>query len=802
MEFIHLTTYQEDTIMQEPFFIKKVAVLGAGVMGAQIAAHCVNAGIETLLFDLPAREEPVNGLIDKAIANLSKLKPEPLASAQTATYLQARNYKDDLKDLSSCDLIIEAIAERLDWKEDLYKKISPYLSKHTVLVSNTSGLSINSLCHVLPEQHRTNFCGVHFFNPPRYMHLAELIPAHTTSPDLLDNLEIWLTSHLGKGVVRAKDTPNFIANRIGVFSLLTTLHHTMSMGMSLDEVDALTGPLLGRPKSATFRTMDVVGLDTMQHVIHTMHEQLRDDPWHSSFKLPEWLLGLIKDGHLGQKSGQGIYRKNGKTIEVYDIKSGTYGAAKSEVSAEVKAIMKISDPVARMQSLISSDNKQAQFLAACFKDLFHYCAYHLESIAENVRDVDLAMRWGFGWMQGPFETWQLAGLRLMTDCISQSIEANSSLNKVKLPDWLNHLEVFYSEHGAYSPHSNKYQPRSSLAVYNRQFFPDRVLKETSFTTNIIYENEGVCLWHLKDDVAVVHFKNKANTISQSVLDGLEAALDVAERECQGLIVHQNDASNFSSGADLRLVSSLIQEGRFNALDEMIAQFQRVVMRLKYSSIPTIAALRGRALGGGCELMMHCAAIVAAFESYPGLVEAGVGVIPAGGGCKEMALRAAHHAHQADLLTFIQPYYQQIATAQVAGSATQAINMGYMRHTDSVVMHANEVLFVALAKVKAMQAANYLPPIARNFKVAGIEGHARLQAGLINWLEGGFISQHDYFLANELAKVICGGNVNQGTLVNEDWILKLERQAFIALAETPLTQARISHLLETGKPLRN
>ncbi|WP_298626100.1 3-hydroxyacyl-CoA dehydrogenase/enoyl-CoA hydratase family protein [uncultured Legionella sp.] len=788
--------------MQEPFFIKKVAVLGAGVMGAQIAAHCVNAGIETLLFDLAAKDGSANGLIDKAIANLGKLKPAPLATPQTGALLQARNYKDNLADLSACDLVIEAIAERLDWKEDLYKQISPFLSERSILVSNTSGLSIDSLCNVLPAQHRNNFCGVHFFNPPRYMHLAELIPAKTTSSQLLDNLETWLTSHLGKGVVRAKDTPNFIANRIGVFSLLTTLHHTVAMDMGLDEVDALTGPLLGRPKSATFRTMDVVGLDTMQHVVHTMYHQLKDDPWHSSFKLPEWLLNLIKEGHLGQKSGQGIYRKNGKVIEVYDIKSGTYRPSVSEVSDELKAIMSTIDPVARMQSLLSSTNQQAQFLAACFKDLFHYCAYHLESIAENVRDVDLAIRWGFGWMQGPFETWQQADLRKMMDAINQSINSSSSLSQAKLPNWLNEIDSFYTKEGAYTPSKNQYQSRSSLPVYNRQFFPDRVLKESSFPTHIIYENEGVSLWHLKDDVAVLNFKSKANTVGQYVLDGLEEAIAIAEKQCRGLIIHQYDASNFSSGADLRGVSKLIQEGKIDALEQMIAQFQSVAMRLKYCSIPTVAALRGRALGGGCELMMHCDAVVAAFESYPGLVEVGVGVIPAGGGCKELALRAALHAQQAELMTFVQPYFQQIATAQVAGSATEAKQMGYLRHSDSVLMHADEVLFAALAQVNAMQAANYLPALKKQFRVAGIEGHARLQAGLVNWLEGGFISQHDYFLANELAKVICGGDVNQGTLVDEEWILKLERQAFITLAQTPLTQARISHLLETGKPLRN
>ena len=341
-----------------------------------------------------------------------------------------------------------------------------------------------------------------------------------------------------------------------------------------------------------------------------------------------------------------------------------------------------------------------------------------------------------------------------------------------------------------------------MPVYQRQFFPDRILKETTYPTTILYENEGVTLWSLKDDVAVVSFKSKANTVGQPVLDGMEAALEVAEKQCKGLIIYQQDASNFSSGADLRSVSLLIQEGKMNALNDMIAHFQRVAMRLKYSSIPVVAALRGRALGGGCELMMHCDAVVAAFESYPGLVELGVGVIPAGGGCKEMALRAANQAQQAELMPFLQARFQQIATAQVAGSALDAKLMGYLHHSDTVLMHANEVLYAALAKIQAMQAANYLPPLKKQFKIAGIEGHARLQTGLVNWLEGGFISKHDYLMANELAGVICGGALNQGTLVDEEWILKLERDAFVSLAETPLTQARITSLLETGKPLRN
>ena len=788
--------------MQEPFFIRKVAVLGAGVMGAQIAALCVNAGIETLLFDLAAKEGEHDAIVNKAIANLGKLKPSPLATPQTALYLKARNYDDNLADLSSCDLIIEAIAERLDWKEALYQRISPFLTKKSILVSNTSGLSVNALANVLPEAHRHHFCGVHFFNPPRYMHLAELIPTNKTSPELMDNLESWLTSRLGKGVVRAKDTPNFIANRIGVFSLLATLFHANEMKLGLDEVDALTGALLGRPKSATCRTMDVVGLDTMQHVVDTMQQQLTNDPWHSHFTLPNWLTNLIKQGHLGQKNGQGIYRKNGKAIEVYDVEEEGYRPAKGMVHDDVKAIMKIADPKERMQRLCQSENTQAKFLVACFRDLFHYSAFHLVEIANNVRDVDLAIRWGFGWAQGPFETWQCAGVQEMTRLVEHAIENNKAMSNAKLPSWLSKIDNFYKKDGAFSPVNHVYEGRSKLPVYQRQFFPDPVLCEPRRHEATLFENEGVRLWTLQDDVAVVSLKSKANTIGQAVIDGLNQALDIAEQRCQGLIVYQTDENNFCSGADLRGVAALIQANKMTALDTMLEQFQQMVMRMKYSPIPTVAALRGRALGGGCELMMHCSRVVASFEAYPGLVEVGVGLIPAGGGCKEMAKRAAAKAQGGDLMTFIRPFFEQIAMAVVAGSATDAQQRGYLQEKDSWVMHRGEVLYAALAHIKTMQADNYNAPLPTRFPVAGREGHAMLQVGLVNWLEGGFISKHDYFLTNQLAHALCGGDVDKGQLVDEKWMLRLEKEAFMALAATELTQARIGYLLETGKPLRN
>jgi 3-hydroxyacyl-CoA dehydrogenase len=782
-------------MMQEQVFIKKVAVLGAGVMGAQIAAHVVNAGIETRLYDLPGQDGDAYAVVNQGIKKLTQLKPSPLGTKQTAGLLLARQYETDLAELADCDLIIEAIAERLDWKEALYAKIAPHLNAKTIVVSNTSGLSINALAAIFPEAQRARFCGVHFFNPPRYMHLAELIPAQETSPELLDQLETWLTSRLGKGVVRAKDTPNFIANRVGVFSLLATLHHAERLGLGLEEVDALTGGLLGRPKSATFRTMDVVGLDTLQHVIHTMSEGLEADPWHAFFKLPAWLSKLIDDGHLGQKTGQGIYRKRGKNIDVYDVVLGDYRPSERGVSDDVKAVFKLSDPKARMAALLKLDSPQAELLCSCFRDLFHYSAFHLESIANNVRDVDSALCWGFGWQQGPFETWQAFGVADTASWLQESIDANTSMSDASLPAWLKQDGFeFYREGKAFSPEQAEYQGRSNLQVYQRQIVPTQ--------KDVLFENEGVCLSQLKDDVGVLSFKTKSNTISQAVLDGLCEAVSVAEARCQGMIIYQKNSGNFSSGADLSGVAAFLEAGKIDALAAMVHDFQDVLMRVKYSTIPVVSALRGRALGGGCELIMQSDAVVAAFESYPGLVEAGVGLIPAGGGSKEFARRAAAETVGRDIMPRLQPYFEQAAMATVAGSAAEARQRGFLKATDTWVMHADEVLFAALAKVKAMQAANYTPPMPTRFKVAGRAGTAQLKAFVENMKEGGFISEHDAFLASELAYVMCGGDVDAGTEVDEDWILRLEHAAFMRLAETPLTQARIKHILTTGKPLRN
>lgn len=786
--------------MQKPFYIQKIAVLGAGVMGAQIAAQCVNAGIETYLFDLPGKQEDKTKPIANAIAKLKQLKPNPLGSANISLLLHACNYDEHMDQLTSCDLIIEAIAERLDWKEELYQRVIPYLNDKAILVTNTSGLSIHALKEKLPLFLQHRFCGVHFFNPPRYMHLAELIPTEKTDPVLLNNLETWLTTRLGKGVVRAKDTPNFIANRVGVFALLTSLHWADIFKLKLDEVDALTGVLVGRPKSATCRTMDVVGLDTMQHVVNTMQQQLKADPWHALFQLPNWLVSLIETGHLGQKTGQGIYRKRGQLIEVYDVDTNQYQPSQGMVSDEVKAIMAIKDPVEQMMRLMQASHPQAKFLSACFSDLFLYCAYHLKDIAHSVKEVDLAMRWGFGWQYGPFETWQLSGFMPIKKQIEQTLAKNDTMC-IQLPYWLNEIDSFYKDGEAFSPSSSAFVKPSVLPVYQRQMIKEDVVFDPGLQKKVIFENEGVVLWSLVDDIGVVEFKTKANSIGQVVVDGLNQILDIAHQQCSGLIIHQKDPSNFSAGANLKEVANYIETNQFFAIERLITAFQTLAMRIKYSVIPIVAALRGKALGGGLELVLHCSKTMAAFESYPGLVELGVGLIPAGGGCKEMAMRAFAKS-PANIMLQLTPYYEQIAKAQVAESALDAKLRGYLRESDGIMMHQNEVLFAAMKTLKAMLATNYQPPIPHRFQVAGIEGRAQLEVGLVNWLEGGYISDHDYLLASKLASVMCGGDVNQGEWVSEEWILALEKEAFMSLVIHERTKARIQSLLETGRPLRN
>ena len=787
-----------------PLRIRKAAVLGAGVMGAQIAAHLANADVETLLFDLPAKDGDKNGIVQKALQNLARLSPSPLAEKSKIGAITPANYEDNLEALRDCDLVIEAIAERLDWKLDLYNRIAPYLSDSAVVASNTSGLSINSLAKALPAGLRPRFSGIHFFNPPRYMHLVELIPDKETDRGVLAGLEAFLTTTLGKGVVHAKDTPNFIGNRIGVFSILATMHHTAAFRLGFDLVDALTGPAIGRPKSATYRTADVVGLDTMAHVIKTMADTLPDDPWHAHFTAPAWLSALVGKGALGQKSGAGIYTRRGKDILVLDLAKQDYIASGAKPSDEVATILAIRNPAERFAKLRASSDPQAQFLWAVFRDLFHYSAYHLADIADTARDVDFAIRWGYGWKLGPFETWQSAGWSDVAGWIAADIAAGRAMSGAPLPAWVGQVDGVHHAAGSYSPRTGTDEPRSSHPVYRRQLFPDALIGERFDTGTTLWENDGVRLWRLADDgVGIVSFKTKMNTVNDAVLDGIQQAIDHAERNLGAVVIWQDSDKAFSAGADLKGMVGFVQSGRIDKLEAMIANFQRTSQRIKYSLVPVVAAVRGLALGGGCEFQMHCARTVAALESYIGLVEAGVGLLPAGGGLKEIAVRAAQRSVDGDVFPEIRRMFEVVAQAKTSGSALEARQLGLLRPDDVIVFNGFELLHVAKTVAAAMADSGYRPPLPANqVTVAGDVGLATLKMALVNMLEGRFISEHDEAVSTRIGDVLCGGAIERGSQVDEQWLLDLERRHFLELAQMPKTQERIAHTLTTGKPLRN
>lgn len=787
--------------------VRRAAVLGAGVMGAQIAAHLANADVPVVLFDLAAKEGDPNSIVKKALDGLKKLDPAPLASKERLAHIDAANYEQHLALLGECDLVIEAIAEKMEWKEDLYRKIAPHLKAGAIVASNTSGLSINKLSSTVPAEKRANFCGIHFFNPPRYMPLVEIIATTDSDPAMLDRLETWLVSRLGKSVVRAKDTPNFVANRVGVFSILAVMHHTQRLEMGFDEVDALTGPKIGRPKSATYRTADVVGLDTLAHVVKTMQDTLPGDPWHSHFQAPAWLAALIEKGALGQKTKCGIFRKQGKEIQVLDLAKQDYRTSAGEIAPEVAEILKIKNPAEKFAALRASGHKQAQFLWAIYRDVFHYCAFHLESIADNARDVDFAMRWGFGWAMGPFETWQAAGWKAIAAAVQADIDASLAMSTAPLPAWVMARDGVHEPVGSWSAAEQGLKPRSALPVYGRQLYPETVLGEAPAAKGeTVWENAGVRLWtHAQDPkIAILSITSKMHAIGDEVLDGVLEAVSRAERDFDGLVIWHE--APFAVGANLQQVGEACAKGEFDKLEATVAKFQRASMAFKHAQVPTVAAVQGMALGGGCEFVMHAAHRVMALESYVGLVEAGVGLIPAGGGCKEFAIRAAQFgARQAggELFPFLQNVFQTIAMAKVAKSALEVQEMGFAKESDDVVFNAHELLHVALGRARAMAQAGYRPPLrARNIPVAGRPGIATLEMMLVNMKEGGFISAHDYRVARSAAIALCGGDVEQGSRVDDEWLLTVERREFVELLKTPETQARIKHMLETGKPLRN
>jgi 3-hydroxyacyl-CoA dehydrogenase len=792
------------------FQVKRVAVLGAGVMGAQIAAHLVNCKVPVILFDLPAKEGPKNGIVTKSIEGLKKLKPAPLGVPEDAALIQAANYEEHMELLTGCDLIIEAIAERMDWKTDLYHKVAPFIAEGAIVASNTSGLSITKLSEALPEAIKPRFCGIHFFNPPRYMYLVELINTPTTQSQILDDLESFVTSGLGKGVVRAHDTPNFIANRVGIAGMLATMKQVENFGLTYDVVDDLTGKKLGRASSGTFRTADVVGLDTMTHVIKTLQDNLtiESDPFYGNFATPAVLAKLLELGNLGQKTGAGFYKKAGRDILRFDANEQDYVPSGKKADEVVGRMLK--KPAAeRLKLLRNAEGAEPRFLWAIIRDQLHYAAVHLHTVAETARDIDLALRWGFGMKQGPFELWQEAGWLTVANMIQEDIDAGKAL--CKEPLFKGPVAEAVGVHtlaGSWSASSNKFITRRNLPIYARQHFPEDVAgsvtvkAETAGKT--LHEDDAIRLWTLDDEVLIASIKTKMHAISPDVAEGLSLAVDMAEKDYKGLVIWSPDEM-FSAGADLQAMLPAFMMAGVGAINEVEHELQKVMLKLRYASVPTVSAVRGLALGGGCEMAVYSAKRVVAMESYIGLVEVGVGLVPGAGGLAYISRRAAENAAAStnkDIVPFLTEGFTAAAMAKVGTSAIESRKLGYLLDSDVIVPNKDELLFVAINEAKAMYNSGYRAPLKRSFAVAGRNGIATIKGSLVNMRDGGFISVHDFDIASKITHVVCGGDVDAGTMVTEEYVMTLERQAFCALLVNAKTQERIMGMMSTGRPVRN
>jgi len=802
----------------------KIAVLGSGTMGGQIAAHFANLGFEVVMFDTS------HEALSKSLTMMKKLKPTPLASQSVIGLIKTSTY-DTMDVLSKCDFIIESVVENLDIKKQLFSNIAPYVNDDAVLVTNTSGLSIQKIAEHSPESLRSRIFGVHFFNPPRYLPLVELIRTSFSDEKLLHKAEGFITSALGKEVVYAKDSPAFIANRIGVFSFLAVLKHAENFSLSADTVDSLTGKRVGRPASATFRTLDVVGLDVMSNVVKNIYENAKDDPWVELFKLPDWIDNLIAEGSLGSKTKKGIYEKIGKDIYVYDPASDEYRLSDKTISSEVKKILKENGNIENsLLALSKCDDPQAQFLWSVHRDVFHYACYQLEHVAETVRCVDVALKSGFAWQRGIFEQVQLTGWSEVRDSLNMDINNGVALSSESLPSWVLDKSFVYSDEGAYDPNKNQYTPRSSHPVYDRQLFKPLLKGEKQHQQDILLDGESTKLVDIGDGVASISFKTKMNVLSSSVLTELPKCLDFLEDNGFNALIFKQEQEHFCAGANLYEIISAIKLGllekdpgvtskakkkafelmhselpklgKLYSIKKIVAMLQELFMRLKHGKILTIAAVNGLALGGGCELLLHCNKVVASMNSYIGLVEVGIGALPAGCGSKEMTLRAYTNKETDDIFPLLSKYFEQIAMAKVSASALEAKEMGYLKADDVIIANPNELLYVAKQQALALLDSGFKSPLDSTFKVVGKAGYANIMAQVANLHEGHFISEHDNYIVTHLAKVMTGSKVEENTTVNSQMILDLERKYFIKLLSTKKTQDRIEYMLRNSKPLRN
>jgi 3-hydroxyacyl-CoA dehydrogenase len=788
--------------------IKKVAVLGSGIMGSRIAAHFAGIGLPVLLLDIlpkdisaDAKPAERNKIVNDALAAAVKSNPSPLYTKDVLKKITTGNFTDNMKDIAGADWIIEVVVERLDIKQMVFTEVEKYRKPGTLITSNTSGIPIHMMAEGRSEDFKKHFCGTHFFNPPRYLRLLEIIPTEFTDPESVDFLMHYGDVYLGKTTVLAKDTPAFIANRIGVFGMMAIMNTMEKLGLTVDEVDALTGPVIGRPKSATFRTADVVGIDTLVKVAKGVSENCPDDEAKAIFNIPSWLDKMIANNWLGDKTGQGFFKKTKsaageKEILTLDLATLEYSPRKKVKFATLEAAKPIEDLKTRLKLLVSGQDKAGDFYRQFHYALFSYSSHRIPEISNEVYRVDDAMMAGFGWEIGAFESWDVMG-------VAETAEAMKAAGYSTAP-WVNEMlgagiKTFYkTENGKrfyYDIPAKQYKAMPGGSAFI-------VMK--NFENETVWKNSACRTYHLGDDVLGLEWYTKMGSIGGEVLEGIQKSISLAEEKYKGLVI-ANDATNFSAGANVGMIFMLAIEQDYDEIDMAIRMFQNTMMRVRYSSIPVVLAPHGLALGGGCEICLHADKVIAAAETYTGLVEVGIGVIPGGGGTKEFVLRAADEMHSGEPETItLQNRFLTIATAKVATSAFEAFELGiYRKGTDEVSININRRISEAKKAVINLYDEGYTMPVQRNdIKVLGRMGLGAMYAGINGMHKGKYATDHDVTVAKKLAYVMCGGDLSEQSLVSEQYLLDLEREAFLSLTAEKKTLERIQSILKTGKPLRN
>ena len=792
--------------------IKKVAVVGSGIMGSGIACHFANIGLEVLLLDIVPNalteieekkgltlESKVvrNRVVNDHLANALKSNPSPIYSQKFASRITTGNTTDDMSKIATCDWIIEVVVERLDIKKLVFEQIDKFRKPGTLVTSNTSGIPINFMSEGRSDDFQAHFCGTHFFNPARYLKLFEIIPGPKTSQEVLDFLFEYGSKFLGKTSVIAKDTPAFIGNRIGIFGIQSLFHQVKEMGLTIEEVDKLTGPVIGRPKSATFRTVDVVGLDTLVHVANGIYDNCPNDEAHDLFKLPDFINKMMENKWLGSKTGQGFYKKEGKEILSLDLDTLEYRAAKKASFATLELTKTIDKPIDRFKVLVKGKDKAGDFYRKNFSAMFAYCSNRVPEITDEFYKIDDAMKAGFGWENGPFEIWDAIGV--------EKAIAMMEAEGYKPAAWVTDMLISGNK-SFYSVKNGKtcFYNIPSKAQEEKPGQDAFIILDNIRESHKVWGNSDASVIDLGDGILNLEFHSKMNTIGGGVLTAINKAIDLAEKDYKGLVIG-NQGTNFSVGANIGMIFMMAVEQEYDELNMAIKMFQDTMMRVRYSSIPVIVAPHGMTLGGGCEMSMHADKVVAAAETYIGLVEFGVGVIPGGGGSKEMAVRAADLFRKNDVeLNVLQENFLTIGMAKVATSAYEAFDLGILQKGKDIVV-VNKDRQIAVAKQVALQMADqgYTQPVRRtDIKVLGKQALGMFLVGTNQMVAGKYISEHDLKIANKLAYVMAGGDLSEPTLVSEQYLLDIEREAFLSLCTERKTLERIQFMLTKGKPLRN